>query len=833
MRDFIYLFMRISSMPAKSPMGQELPANAAQVVIVGGGIMGCALAYHLTHEGFTDVMLFEKAELTSGSTWHAAGQITRSTSSINLGKCVDYNIQLYSGQLQQETGQSVSWNGCGSIRLAYSEDEMDWLRYTFSVAQSLAVPIELINVNRIRELHPFYSLDGVAGGLYTPDDGHADPSSVVAALAIGARTNGAQIVRRCRVTNISLLPTGEWLVSTDRGEVRCEHVVNAAGTYARQVGEWSGLQLPMVSMTHHYIVTDTVPEFEPLDLDLPVIRDDNQVSGYIRMEQKSGLIGIYEKVNPNVVWDDGCPWEAEHELFEPHFERILPWLDNAMQRMPILANLGIKRTVHGAISHPPDGNPLIGPAPGVPNYWCCCGTQIGIGWGPALTRELARWMVHGTADISTREFDPRRFGTYASKPWQRIKGQEDYCLRHEIPFPHFNRPAGRPVLPNPLYPVLKERGAVFEAVCGHERPRWYAPPQICQIDQYSFKRNAIDDIVGEEVRAVRNGVGLMDISAFAKVEVSGTDATRFIDSIFSSKAPSKVGSIALGYLLNQRGRIELELIIAKTDSDRFFLVCAAFYENRLMDHLARYSAGLAIGLSNLTRDWCGLAIQGPKSRQVLSRTTPSALDNDSFRWFSARYIEVAGHSTLALRISYTGELGWELHAHKDRIEDIYSALHQAGQPEGMVHYGSFAMNVMRMEKAFKGAAELTNEVTLPEADMLAFATLDKPDFIGKTATVESIAAKLPWICVYLTIEHDGIQIGHGGEAVLHNGRVVGSTTSVVYSHIADCVLAFAYISPQAAQPGTHLEVIVAGKLTRATVEQNAVYDPNSQRSREA
>lgn len=815
-----------------SPIGQELPANTAQVVIVGGGIMGCALAYHLTHEGLKDVILFEKAELTSGSTWHAAGQITRSTSSINLGKCVDYNIQLYSGQLQQETGQSISWNGCGSIRLAYSEDEMDWLRYTLSVAQSLSVPIELIDTERIRELHPFYNLDGVAGGLYTPDDGHVDPSSVVSALAIGARTNGARIVRRCRVTDISLLPTGEWQVSTERGEVRCEHVVNAAGTYARQVGEWSGLQLPMVSMTHHYIVTDTVAEFEPLERDLPVIRDDNKVSGYIRMEQKSGLIGIYEKDNPNVVWDEGCPWEAEHELFEPHFERILPWLNNAMERMPVLANLGIKRTVHGAISHPPDGNPLIGPAPGIRNYWCCCGTQIGIGWGPALTRELARWIVRGSAEISTREVDPRRFGTYATPTWQKVKGQEDYCLRHEIPFPHFNRLAGRPVEPNPLYPLLKEQGAVFEEVCGHERPRWYAPPEIRPIDQYSFKRNAIDEIVGEEVHAVRNGVGLMDISAFAKVEVTGVDATRFIDFIFSSKAPAKIGSIALGYFLNRRGRIELELIVTRTGTHRFFLVCAAFYENRLIDHLEQHSSGMAVEWANRTRDWCGLAIQGPDSRQVLSRTTSSALDNDKFRWFSAQNIKIAGHSVLALRISYTGELGWELHTHKDGIKDIYTALQQAGESMGMIHYGSFAMNVMRMEKAFKGASELTNEVTLPEADMMSFANLDKPDFVGKSATIASRASTLPWVCVYLVIEHDGLQIGHGGEAVLHDGQVVGSTTSIVYSHIADCVLAFAYLSPAAAQPGTNLHVIVAGQPTRATVMQNAVYDPRGHRPRE-
>ncbi|MEC8155084.1 MAG: FAD-binding oxidoreductase, partial [Pseudomonadota bacterium] len=378
------------------PAQKSFPTSA-RVVIVGGGVMGCGLAYHLAHEGWTDIVLLEKAELTSGSTWHAAGQITHSTSSFALGKCVDYNIGLYSGALEAETGQSVTWHGCGSFRLAYREDEMDWLRHTLSVGRTLGFNIELVGPDRVAELHPFYNLEGVIGALHTPDDGHVDPSGITQALATGARQLGARIIRRCRATDIKQLDSGEWKVFTEQGDITCEHVVNAGGTYARQMGEWSGLTLPMTSMTHHYLVTDAVPEFQDLDTELPVVRDDAKVSGYIRMEQKSGLIGIYEKANPNAVWIDHCPWEAENELFEADYDRIMPWLENAMERMPVLAELGIKREVHGAISHPPDGNPLIGPVAGAKNYWCCCGTQIGIGWGPGLTRELARWMVHGAA----------------------------------------------------------------------------------------------------------------------------------------------------------------------------------------------------------------------------------------------------------------------------------------------------------------------------------------------------------------------------------------------------------------------------------------------------
>ena len=402
---------------------KEFPTHA-RVVIVGGGVMGVGLAYHLGHEGWgADTVLLEKAELTSGSTWHAAGQITHSTSSFSLGKCVDYNIGLYSGGLERETGQPVTWHGCGSFRLAYTGDEMDWLRHTLSVGRALGFNIELVGPDRIAELHPFYNLDGVLGTLHTPDDGHVDPTNVTMAMAAGARAKGVRIFRHTRATNITQAPSGEWVVETDKGIITCEHVVNAGGTYARQMGEWSGLQLPMTSMTHHYFVTEPVPEFEALDKELPVIRDDKKVSGYIRMEQKRGLIGIYEKANPNAVWIDKCPWDYENWLFDADYDRVMPWLEESLNRMPIFAELGIQREVHGAISHPPDGNPLIGPAPGVKNYWCCCGTQIGIGWGPGLTRELARWMVHGAADISMRDYDPRRFGSYATKEWQVVKAE--------------------------------------------------------------------------------------------------------------------------------------------------------------------------------------------------------------------------------------------------------------------------------------------------------------------------------------------------------------------------------------------------------------------------
>ena len=805
----------------------QIPSTA-RVVIVGGGVMGCGIAYHLAHEGWRDIVLLEKAELTSGSTWHAAGQITHSTSSFSLGKCVDYNIGLYAGALERETGQSVTWHGCGSFRVAYTDDEMDWLRHTLSVATALGFNIELVGPQRIAELHPFYNIEGIKGALHTPDDGHVDPSGVTQALAAGARQQGAKIIRRCRATNITQLDSGEWKVSTEHGDIVCEHVVNAGGTYARQMGEWSNLQLPMTSMTHHYFVTDTVEEFQSLPEELPVIRDDKLVSGYIRMEQKSGLIGIYEKANPNTVWEDHCPWDAENELFAPDYDRVMPWLENALERMPVLAGYGIKRDVHGAISHPPDGNPLIGPAPGVSNYWCCCGTQIGIGWGPGLTRELARWMVHGSADISMREYDPRRFGAYADKKYQVVKAKEDYCLRHEIPFPHFNRLEGRPVKAGPLYETLKTEGAVFEEVYGHERPRWFARNDMAALDQYSFKRNAVHDVIEQEVKSVRSSVGVMDVTAFTKVEVSGADAPALLDRLIANRLPSRDGSVILTHFLNERGRIEVETTIVRLQQQRFYLVCAAFFEQRLLDHLNRYCGELDVVIENQSSTHAALALQGPNSREVLAACTDAALDNKNFRWLSAQHINVAGHPLLAVRVSYSGELGWELHAANDVMADVYSALKAAGAEFGIVDYGSFAMNVMRMEKGFKGASELTNEVTLPEADVMRFVSMDKEDFIGKEQTQASIDQPLPWVCAYLEIEPDGISDGHGGEAVLFNGEVVGTTSSVVYGCSIGKGLAFAYIKPHAAKADTALQVMVMGKVRNARVLAQAAYDPHSE-----
>jgi dimethylglycine dehydrogenase len=428
-----------------------------------------------------------------------------------------------------------------------------------------------------------------------------------------------------------------------------------------------------------------------------------------------------------------------------------------------------------------------------------------------------------------RDYDPRRFGSYATKDWQIIKAKEDYCLRHEIPFPHFNRLAGRPVKPSPLHDILKAKGAVHEEVFGFERPRWFAANGVAQYDHYSFRRNQLHDVVGREVAAVRTAVGIMDVTAFTKILVSGKDAYNLLDRLTANKMPQKNGAITLTHMLNRRGRIELETTIVRLESDKFYLVCAAFFEQRLLDHLTQNSAGADLSITTLSARWSALALNGPQARHVLAGCTDAWLDNAHFKWLTAQQITIAGHHVWALRMSYAGELGWELHMPNEACVDVYTALSSAGQAYGIIDYGSFAMNVMRMEKAFKGAGELTNEVTLPEADVMRFVNSEK-SYLGKAETLAN-ADNLPWICAYLEIEADGQNDGHGGEAVLLDGRVVGTTASVVYGHTIGKILAFAYIKPDAATADHGLEVVIAGAARPARILTEAAYDPQSLRPR--
>jgi dimethylglycine dehydrogenase len=802
----------------------------ARVVIVGGGIMGTSLLYHLAKEGWTDCVLVEKATLTSGSTWHAAGLIAHLSSSLSLAKITSYGVNLLPN-IEVETEQSVSWHGCGCLYIAYTEDELDWLKCVMSVCRGLGHPMEIIGPDEIRKHFPFYKLDGVKAALHTLDDGHVDPAGACLSFAAGARKMGAEIVQNNRVTNIKALPSGEWQVVTEQGNIVCQHVVNAGGTYARQIGEWVGLDLPIVNTTHHYVVTETVPEFLNLDKELPVLRDIGAFSGYCRMEQKSGMIGIYEKENPNTIWDDGTPWEAEHELFEPHLDRIGPWLQTAMERMPIFENVGIRRIFHGAIPDTPDGNMLLGPAPNLRNYWCCCGTQMGIGWGPGAGKYLAQWIVQGAAEISMKEFDPRRYGSFADRKYVLEKTKEDYVLHRVVPFPGLNRLVGRPVKTSSIYERLKDAGAIFEEVYGWEQPRWFARSGMPQKDTYSFRRAKNFASVAAECRAVQERVGVMDLTAFGKIELKGRDSESFLNRMIANRAPRKIGGIVLSHLLNSKGTIEAEVVVTRLSPEQFYVTFAAFFEQRVLDWFAAHrGADEQVDVRSVSEEHGCLSITGPKARDVLRRITQSPLDNANFPWLSHRDIDVAGKTVRALRISYAGELGWEFHAPMKSMPGLYDAIMTAGRDFGIENYGSFALNSMRLEKAFHASSELTNEVTLPEADVMRFLNLDKGEFIGREATLQSVESPLKWKCVSLVVDvHDADC--WGGETIYWNGSAAGFVSSGGYGHRVKKSLAFAYVNSECSEVGTELHVDILGERRRANILDGPAYDPSNNRPR--
>ena len=799
--------------------------DQVKIVIIGGGVMGCSLAYHLCKEGVTDVLLLEKGELTGGSTWHAAGQITHSVSHYSLAKMAAYGTELYPS-LEQETGQSVSWHGCGSLRVAYTQDEVDWIKYTLSVGKGLGHVMEVIKPDRIKELHPYYNLDGIKAALHTPHDGHVDPAGVSFAMAKGARMMGAQVIRHTRVTGITHQSNGEFVVHTEKGDIIAEHVVNAGGTYARQVGQWLGIDLPIANMLHHYLITENVPEFENLEAELPVIRDDREVSGYIRMEQKSGLIGIYEKANAASIWDQGTPWEAENELFDPDYDRIMPWLENSLERMPIFAELGIKRVVHGAITHPPDGNMLLGPS-GLKNFWCCCGSQVGIAWGPGAGKYLAQWMVHGAADVSMRSFDPRRFGAQIDDDYRIGKAKEDYLLRHEIPFPHLDRPDYRPSHSklSPLYQALMEKGAVYEDVYGWERPYWFAKNAVPQKHIESFKRSELHTIIGNEVDGLRKHAGIADLSAFAKLEVSGSDAQVYLNRISSNKLPQKTGSISLTYLMMDNGRIEGEATFVKLGENRFYVVYAALREAALMNWMQEQVADTeSVSIANVSRDYGVIMLAGPASRKILAECTDASLSNDNFRWLSTQHITVAGvEDVRAMRVSYTGELGWELHVPMAAMLDVYKALTSTSQSNALVHIGSAALNAMRMEKAYRSGSEITNEVTLSEADVMRFSRKD-----GFQGAVLATAPANRYVLTYLQIDEPGesevIADPLGSESVWFEGESIGQISSGGYGYAIKHYLAYAFIPPDLNKVGAEFEILILGKPRRAVVVEQCVYD---------
>ena len=795
--------------------------RTTQVAIIGGGIMGVAAQYQLAENGWTDTILFEKAELTSGSTWHAAGQIAHAVGSRIAGWINKTSIETYK-RVEAETGQSIGWHPVGGFRIATTDDEVDWMRSIMGVGKLLDLPMDLVGPEAVAKVNPFYKVDDLKAAVRTYEDGHIDPSGVTMALAAASRKRGAVIERHNRVLGASR--KGDmWLLCTEKGDVLAEHIVIAAGSYANQVGAWFGLKIPSMSCLHHYLVTDSVPEFAGRP-ELPVMRD-NAFGGYIRQEQKSGLIGIYEGHVCPTIWEmpQGAPWAAENELFEADYESIGDFLMIAFDKMPILAELGIKRVVRGAITHTPDGGMLVGPS-GAPNVWLSCGSSIGLAWGGGAGKVLADWMVHGETPVNTRSMDPRRYGDFATDHYIVERTKDEFMRRHDTPCPGKEFHSLRPVKRHPLYDRLAAKGAVFGEITGWERPRYFG--DVGEVEQIGWGHQNWHDNARAEAQATRSAAGVIDLCAFAQFEIEGADAGILLDRLSANRIPARDGRISLNHLLTEKGRFETEITIWRIAKDRFFTGSPIARAGPDFDWIKSHiRAGEDVQMINRSADWGMLAMSGPASRRILSDLTDVDLSNAAFSWLSGQEISVAGIPCYALRVSFVGELGWELHAPLDQIGALYDALFDAGQSHGLTDIGAYAFNGMRLEKAFRASGEMTTDVGPFDVGLDRFVVTKERNFLG----MDALLARPPeWELLYAELHSDDIDI-HGGEPVLLGDTPVGLTTSGGYGYSLGKSLGWLFV--RKGTPHNDLSVQILNRAIPVTVHYAPLFDPQNLRPR--
>ena len=799
----------------------------ARVVIIGGGIMGVSLLYHLSKEGWKDLVLIEKGELTSGSTWHAAGQCPHFVGSYNVAKIHNYSNKLYQ-ELEKETGQSTGWHGCGSLRLALKQEDVDWFHYVKGILDNVGSPAEIISKEKILNLHPFLKIDDALCALHTPEDGYTDPTSTTNAMAIAARKEGAKIYRHNRVLEINKLSSGEWEIHSEKGKILTEHVVNAAGSFGIEVGSMVGLSnIPSINMIHHYLVTENHPEIEKRTIELPVVRDPYS-NCYLRQEAKGLIVGIYEK-NAKAWALEGMDWRFDMELLEPELDRIEDNLVKGMNRIPLFEEVGIKRTICGPITHVPDGNFLAGPAPGLKNFWMFCGTSFGIAQGGGAGKYMAQWMVHGDADINMLEFDSRRYLGWADKEYAWKRSVDEYTRQYATPFPGEEINVARKIKITPIYEKLKNAGAQFIDNYGWEKPKWFSINN--EKENYSYARNNSFNYVKNECENIKNNVGLLDLSTFAKYEISGENSEEFLERLCANKIPKKNGSIVLTHMLNAKGRIQSELTITRFPNNTFYVLSSTASELRDLDWFTQNKKeNENINIKNITNDYGVLVLVGPKSRDILSRLTKENLGNENFPWLKGKEIFIDDIPTKALRINYIGELGWELHHPINQMEKLYDIINEEGKKYHIGNFGTYAVNSLRIEKAYKGwGSELTGEISLIESDMDRFYSLDtKDNFIGSEALKKILSQGIKIKIVYLEIEVDGAD-AIGNEPVYYKGSIVGVVTSGGYGFRVNKSLAFAYVNAELAEIGNEFDIQILGSFRKAIVLKDMAYDKKNER----
>ena len=800
----------------------------ARVVVIGGGSLGVNLLYHLTKEGWTDIVLVEKGELTSGSTWHAAGLCGNFIGNMTVSQIHNYTIRLYNEILPQETGQTSSFHQTGSIRVGFSRVEEEWFRNLESRAKNVGFEFNIISKNEARKLNPLMNFDKARIIVSTPDDGHVDPTSVVMPLSKLARENGAEINRFTRVTEIKALSSGEWEVVTDKGKIIAEHVVNAAGCFAREVGKMVGATIPLTNLEHQYLVTETHPDIEALGWELPVCRDSYS-SAYIRQEGLGFLVGPYEMWGSKPWALDGMDWGFDRELFEPDVDRLMPFLQRCFELTPKLEEVGIKTIVNGPITHTPDDNILAGPQAGLNNFWNLCGASIGIAQG-GIGKYMAQWMVHGQTELNMAPLDCRRFGDWADKKYCTIKAIESYEAMYAVGAPNDNRPHGRPIRTSPLYARLLEKGCIHGAVQGYEKALWFTTDGVRR-ESLTWAHSEAHEIVGEECRAVRDAAGIIDLSASAKYDITGKDAFTFLDHLSCNRLPQTDGRIGLSLFHAPNGGIMCETSITRLAKDHFYLVSAIGSEHKDLHWMQRHVGDFDVRIANLTDSMNSMLVTGPNSREILQQITEADLSNAAFPWLNARDIQLDSAMIRMIRVSYAGELGYELHMPSYQLLSIYDSICRIGEDYGLRDFGGYAFNSMRMEKMYRAYGnEFTEEISGIEAGMERFIDTSR-DFIGcqdiKNRQAEGGAIQL----AYLLFDDDIACECYGNEAVYHNGELIGLTTSGAYGHRIGRSLAFAYLKPAMVSPGLEVTIDTSVGARAAHIEMEAAYDASNEKLR--
>ena len=803
--------------------------SQTRVVVIGGGIAGCSTLYHLTQEGWNDVVLIERNELTSGTTWHSAAQVTNFGMNQTMVGLKSHSIRLYK-ELGEDSDYPVNYHHAdGGIRLANTERQMEGYRHFASMAKGMGVEFEVIDAAECGRRHPLISTDNLLGGLWDPLDGDIDPAQLCQALARRARKAGAEIYRNTPVTGLTQHKDDTWTVQTAQGDIACEIVVNACGYRVNEVGALMGVQHPVMSMEHQYFLTEPIRALEERDARVPLLRCPIS-DFYSRQEKKGLLVGFYEQ--DCQTWGlDGIDPNFVNALCPDDLDRITPVLEQVFLRMPALTEVGIHTVVNGPITYTIDGAPLVGPIPGKRNAFCIIGLRAGIGEGGGHGWLLAQQIVHGEACYDTWVIDPRRFTGHATVEFCAVKAIEDYQNEFRFHFPHEHRPAGRPAKTTPLTPILAAEGAEFGVVNGWERVAYIKPtPDFAET--HSFRFNETHLVVAAEVEAVRSGVGLTEVNGFNRFEITGSGALDWLDTMVCGAIPRKPGRIGLTYLLNHHGCIKAEATIANLDAETVWYGSASAAEYHDMDWLRAHAPkDGSVGIRSLTNDWTILLLAGPKSRAVLSDASRGNWSAKAFPWLSVRRAIVGLAPAVVMAVSFSGELAYEIHVPNASLASAWAALRQAGETHGMRLFGSYAVDSMRLEKGFRHwKADLVTEYDPFESGLDRFVRMNKPDFVGKAALEERRRAGPRRRFVSLEVKCDHAP-AHGGSSIVSGGRVVGTVTSAGWGHRTGRNIAMGFIEPEFAEAGCRLAVEVIGEPVAAVVVEDCLYDPGYDRIR--